>query len=226
MGATVSAVVAGLIFSVHFRCFLKKGGPGFEPVFGPEIPARKLGFTSFSRAATASVGGVVGPSSGPEPGPIFFEIPWFPGNFEGLQCAGGVRIPFLTLGRSWMGCLGGPTFRYLCVETARAVAWISPVWGQWGSRAGGLKARFGSAGRGGEASFQNTHFLKDASCETVPRAIRWSVVFLCVRVRRRHLCVETARVVAWVSPVWGLWGSRAGRLKAHFGSAGRGEGFA
>jgi hypothetical protein len=129
--------------------FFEKSGPGFEPVFGPEIPARKLGLTSFSRAATASVGGVVGPISGPEPGPIFFEIPWFPGNFEGLQCAGGVRIPFLTLGRSWMGCLGGPTFRYLCVETARAVAWISPVWGQWGSRAGGLKARFGSAGRGG-----------------------------------------------------------------------------
>jgi len=86
---------------------------------------------------------------GRNPGPFFFEIPWFSGNFEGFQCGGGVRIQFLTLGRSWMGCLGGPTFRYPCVETARAVAWISPVWGLWRSRAGRLKARFGSAGRGG-----------------------------------------------------------------------------
>ena len=142
-------------------------GRDSSPFFGPEIPAQKLGLTSFFRAIRASVGRVVGPRSGQESGPIFFEIQWFSGNFEGFHCGGGVRIPFLTLGRSWMGCLGGPTFRYLCVETARAVAWISPVWGQWRSRAGRLKARFGSAGRGGRLHLK-THIFEGRPARNAP----------------------------------------------------------
>ena len=62
-------------------------------------------------------------------------------------------------GSFWVSCLGGPTFRYLCVETARAVARGTSTVGRVRMPGGAGMSRFGSSERMGGFTWERPFFV-------------------------------------------------------------------
>jgi len=225
LGTTVAARVAGPTSSARFRYFFEKDGPGFAPTFRAQVPSPKTGIHEL----LPSKRGVPWPPRRPTfwagIRAHFFEISWFPRNFfPGLGLRGrGADSDVLCL--AVHGWVAGetPPFGTSALRQRGPLPGAYPRCSVWRGRTGRHRSRFGSLERTGGFTSEHVSFEGYPERNAPEGNQVASRVF--VFVRRRHLCVETARVVAWGNFVSDMWRIRKGKVRARFGSAGRGGAF-